>query len=134
LKFFGKVDVVTRAVKSRETFTRGFKRDAVMSGARASRQSASPPWQGPFKRELGVVHHMVCNMFDLHNLGWNDFQRLCLTITREILGQAVESFLDSGDGGRDGAFAGEWKPSGQENLSGPFVIQCKFTSNINYVL
>lgn len=73
-------------------------------------------------------------MFDLHNLGWSSFQQLCLTITREILGQAVESFLDSRDGGRDGAFAGEWKPSGQENLSGRFVIQCKFTSKINYVL
>jgi len=73
-------------------------------------------------------------MFDLHNLGWNSFQRLCLTITREILGQSVESFLDSADGGRDGAFAGEWKPAGQESLSGRFVIQCKFTSRTNYAL
>lgn len=73
-------------------------------------------------------------MFDLHNLGWSSFQQLCLTITREVLGQAVESFLDSRDGGRDGAFAGKWKPSGQENLNGRFVIQCKFTSKINYVL
>lgn len=73
-------------------------------------------------------------MYDLHNLGWNDFQQLCLTITRELLGQAVESFLDSGDGGRDGAFTGKWRPRGQEDLSGPFVIQCKFTSRINYVL
>lgn len=73
-------------------------------------------------------------MFELHNLGWNDFQRLCLTITREILGQTVESFLDSGDGGRDGAFTGTWSAKGQESLSGPFVIQCKFTSRINYVL
>lgn len=73
-------------------------------------------------------------MFELHNLGWNDFQRLCLTITREILEQTVESFLDSGDGGRDGAFTGTWSAKGQESLSGPFVIQCKFTSRINYVL
>ncbi|HLG57811.1 MAG TPA: hypothetical protein VI485_20875 [Vicinamibacterales bacterium] len=73
-------------------------------------------------------------MYALHNLGWNDFQRLCLTITREILGQTVESFLDSGDGGRDGAFTGTWRPTGQEDLTGPFVIQCKFTSRINYVL
>ena len=40
-------------------------------------------------------------MFALHNLGWNSFQQLCLTITREILGQTVEAFLDSRDGGRD---------------------------------
>jgi len=73
-------------------------------------------------------------IFDLHNLGWSSFQQLCLTITREILGQTVESFLDSGDGGRDGAFAGSWKTVGQEYISGPFVIQCKFTSKIDYVL
>lgn len=73
-------------------------------------------------------------MFDLHNLGWNSFQQLCLTITREVLGQAVESFLDSNDGGRDGAFAGQWNPTGHEDLSGRFVIQCKFTSRIGYVL
>ncbi|MDP1946997.1 MAG: hypothetical protein Q8L77_05795 [Nitrospirota bacterium] len=46
----------------------------------------------------------------------------------------MESFLDSGDGGRDGAFTGTWSAKGQESLSGPFVIQCKFTSRINYVL
>ena len=73
-------------------------------------------------------------MYNLHNLGWHDFQQLCVTITREILGQTVESFLDSCDGGRDGAFTGKWMRRGQENLSGPFVIQCKFTSKTNYVL
>lgn len=73
-------------------------------------------------------------MYELHNLGWSDFQKLCLTITREILGQTVESFLDTGDGGRDGAFTGTWKTNGQEDLSGPFVIQCKSTSRINYSL
>ena len=73
-------------------------------------------------------------MFGLHNLGWNSFQQLCLTITREVLGQTVESFLDSGDGGRDGAFAGTWRTVGQESLSGPFVVQCKFTSKIGHVL
>jgi len=73
-------------------------------------------------------------MFALHGLGWSSFQQLCLTITREILGQTVESFLDSRDGGRDGAFVGTWRAMEQEHLSGPFVIQCKFTSKINYVL
>ena len=70
-------------------------------------------------------------MYALHTLGWNDFQRLCLSITREILGQTVESFLDSHDGGRDGAFTGTWKQTGFENLSGNFVIQCKHTSKLN---
>ena len=92
----------------------------------------------PGKARLNVnsasFAHLVDDMFALHNLGWNDFQRLCLTITREILGQTVESFLDSGDGGRDGAFTGTWSATGQDILSGPFVIQCKFTSKTNYVL
>jgi hypothetical protein len=73
-------------------------------------------------------------MYELHNLGWDGFQQLCLTIAREVLGQSVESFLDSNDGGRDGAFAGRWNPTGNEDLSGEFVIQCKFTSRNNYAL
>lgn len=67
-------------------------------------------------------------VYELHSLGWHSFQQLCLTVTREILGQTVESFLDSNDGGRDGAFTGTWIPRGTETLSGRFVIQCKFTS------
>jgi hypothetical protein len=67
-------------------------------------------------------------MYDLHSLGWHSFQQLCLTITREIFGQTVESFLDSADAGKDGAFAGTWVPSKGEALSGRFVVQCKFTS------
>jgi len=63
-------------------------------------------------------------MFDLHKLGWSSFRQLCLTVTREVLGQTVESFLDSRDGGRDGAFSGTWKRSDQDDLHGRFVIQC----------
>jgi hypothetical protein len=73
-------------------------------------------------------------MFDLHNLGWNSFQQLCLTICREVLGQTVESFLDTNDGGRDGAFAGTWKPTEGQCLEGRFVIQCKFSNRIGYSL
>ncbi len=46
----------------------------------------------------------------------------------------MEAFLDSHDGGRDGAFTGQWKIAEQEDLSGHFVIQCKFTSKINHNL
>jgi hypothetical protein len=67
-------------------------------------------------------------VYDLHNLGWHSFQQLCLTIAREILGQTVESFLDSSDAGKDGAFTGTWIPSPNRRLSGHFVIQCKFTN------
>ncbi|MDE0198238.1 MAG: hypothetical protein OXK78_08595 [Caldilineaceae bacterium] len=73
-------------------------------------------------------------MYRLYDLGWNDFQNLCHTISREILGQTVEAFLDSNDGGRDGAFTGEWKVSGKEDLYGPFVIQCKFIGRVNHTL
>ena len=73
-------------------------------------------------------------MYNLHSLGWKSFQQLCHTVIREILGQTVEPFLDSHDGGRDGAFTGKWTSAGQEDLSGPFVFQCKFTSKANYSL
>ncbi len=73
-------------------------------------------------------------MYDLHRLGWNSFQQLCLTITREVLGQTVQSFLDSNDAGRDGAFSGTWTPAPEQLLSGNFVIQCKFSSKAGYLL
>lgn len=66
--------------------------------------------------------------YDLHLLGWYAFQQLCLTITREILGQTVEAFLESNDAGKDGAFSGTWNQGKYEDLKGEFVIQCKFTS------
>lgn len=72
--------------------------------------------------------------FDLHRLGWHAFQRLCLTVVREILGQTVQSFLDVNDGGRDGAFTGTWERHQGETLVGMFVIQCKFTSRVGHTL
>ncbi len=73
-------------------------------------------------------------MYDLHKLGWKSFQQLCLTVVSEILGQTVESFLDTNDGGQDGAFTGIWSIEGQEDLSGSFVVQCKHTSRAAYSL
>ncbi|MEP7376179.1 MAG: restriction endonuclease [Chitinophagaceae bacterium] len=73
-------------------------------------------------------------MFDLHKLGWHSFQQLCLTILREVLGQTVESFLASSDGGRDGAFSGTWQLAGNEDLSGVFVFQCKHTNRMGHNL
>ncbi len=70
-------------------------------------------------------------VYELHNLGWHSFQQLCLTIVREVFGQTVESFLDVADAGKDGAFTGTWTPSPAKELSGRFVIQCKFTSKQN---
>jgi hypothetical protein len=73
-------------------------------------------------------------VYDLHSLGWHSFQQLCLTVAREVLGQTVESFLDSKDGGRDGSFTGVWMPRKRDTLTGRFVIQCKFTSKKGYNL
>jgi len=73
-------------------------------------------------------------MFQLHTLGWHSFQQLCLSVSREILGQTVQSFLDTNDGGRDGAFSGIWNQLNGESLSGQFVIQCKFTNQVGRTL
>ncbi|MCP5348594.1 MAG: hypothetical protein H7A04_17215 [Pseudomonadales bacterium] len=73
-------------------------------------------------------------MYNLHHLGWHSFQQLCLTIAREILGQTVQSFLDTNDAGRDGAFAGSWTPVPGQHLSGQFVIQCKFSNKSSFRL
>lgn len=51
-----------------------------------------------------------------------------------MLGQTVQSFLDSRDAGRDGAFAGTWQRQESETLTGEFVIQCKFTGKIGHSL
>jgi energy-coupling factor transporter ATP-binding protein EcfA2 len=72
--------------------------------------------------------------YDLHLLGWHAFQHLCLTICRDILGQTVVSFLDSNDAGKDGAFTGTWQQKGAEDLSGQFVIQCKFSNRVGHKL
>lgn len=64
----------------------------------------------------------------------DSFQQLCLTIAREVLGQTVQSFLDSNDAGRDAAFAGSWTPSPGQHFSGNFVIQCKFSSKAGSLL
>jgi len=73
-------------------------------------------------------------MYDLHLLGWHSFQNLCLTVTREVLGQTVQSFLDSNDAGRDGAFTGNWVASSGQSFSGNFVIQCKYSNKADSLL
>jgi hypothetical protein len=68
-------------------------------------------------------------MYNLHSLGWYNFQQLCHTVLTEILGQTVEMFLDSNDAGKDGGFSGIWNPNGLEDFAGKFVFQCKFTAS-----
>ncbi len=66
--------------------------------------------------------------YDLHKLGWKAFQDLCHTVLGEVLGQTVESLLDTHDAGQDGAFTGAWRVQAGEDLRGRFIVQCKHTS------
>lgn len=72
--------------------------------------------------------------YELHSLGWKAFQNLCSTIVSDIWGQTIQTFFDSQDGGRDGAFNGEWQSNQGESYSGTFTVQCKFTSDANSVI
>lgn len=66
--------------------------------------------------------------FELQSLGWKAFQSLCHAVTSEVLGQSVQAFHASRDGGRDGAFHGLWKNSPLGELEGSFTVQCKFSA------
>lgn len=72
--------------------------------------------------------------YELHSLGWNAFQKLCATITTEIWGQTIQTFFNSHDGGRDGAFFGTWSNSSNEIFNGSFTVQCKFTTKPDAII
>jgi hypothetical protein len=69
--------------------------------------------------------------YELQSLGWKAFQQLCSTIVGDIWGQTIQSFYDTNDGGRDGAFFGTWTTKAGTTLEGSFTVQCKFTANPN---
>ena len=50
------------------------------------------------------------------------------------MGQTFQSFADGIDGGRDGAFCGQWTPQFEDSLFGSFTIQCKHTSKSDNTL
>ena len=60
---------------------------------------------------IATVHALGPPTFELHTLGWRSFQDLCAAVLREVCGQSVQPFADSRDGGRDGAFCGQWSNS-----------------------
>jgi hypothetical protein len=67
--------------------------------------------------------------FDLHKLGWKAFEDLVSCLLKETLGQTFQVFSDGVDGGRDGAFYGNWSPVGSSDaMAGSFAAQCKHTS------
>ena len=51
-----------------------------------------------------------------------------MSVTSEVLGQTVQAFLSTRDGGRDGAFHGTWKPRSGETFEGAYTLQCKFSA------
>lgn len=74
--------------------------------------------------------------YDLHKLGWRAFQDLVAVVLQTALGQTFHTFADSNDGGRDGAFFGNWVPGSVDKKSGipaqfatagATVAQCKFS-------
>jgi hypothetical protein len=71
--------------------------------------------------------------FALYTLGWRAFQDLCAAVLRQVWGQSMQTFADSNDAGRDGAFYGSWSGTAtgpvQDVPEGPFVLQCKHTKN-----
>ncbi len=67
--------------------------------------------------------------YELHSLGWRAFEDLCVTIVSELFGQSVETFLPSHDGGRDGAFHGQWGHLAEGGVHGSYTLQCKFTGD-----
>ena len=85
------------------------------------------------ERKPPKVHAGEVN-YELHSLGWKAFQNLCVTITADVWGQVVQSFSDSRDGGRDGAFHGSWNPNVGESFQGSFTAQCKFTTKSDKAL
>lgn len=66
--------------------------------------------------------------YELHTLGWKAFQDLCATVLTEVLGQTIEQFLSTHDGGRDGAFFGSWSDVTPGGVKGSYTVQCKHTS------
>lgn len=81
---------------------------------------------------LGATVATAMPYFALHTMGWRAFQDLCGAILQEVLGQTFQTFADSKDAGRDGAFYGRWSPQALQAFQhedvlarSPFVMQCK---------
>jgi hypothetical protein len=72
--------------------------------------------------------------YELHSLGWKAFQDLCSTIIAELFGQSIQVFLPSHDGGRDGAFRGQWNNIREGGVEGSYAVQCKYSSKSDSML
>ena len=77
------------------------------------------------------VHAPGPPTFRLHTMGWRAFQDLCGAVLSQVFDQTFQTFADSNDGGRDGAFYGIWRQRTESQAVpvGPFVLQSKFFSS-----
>jgi hypothetical protein len=66
--------------------------------------------------------------YQLDTLGWYNFEILCQTLLKAIIGSGVTSFGGTKDGGRDAFFSGEAPfPSKDTNWRGEWIFQVKYT-------
>ncbi|GAA0428946.1 hypothetical protein GCM10008983_01590 [Lentibacillus halophilus] len=73
--------------------------------------------------------------YNLHRLGWKNFENLCGHIMQNVLGSTYTPFSEGKDGGRDGFFEGSGNLDDENlSLSGKFVFQCKFTSKTDHLI
>jgi CII-binding regulator of phage lambda lysogenization HflD len=71
--------------------------------------------------------------YPLHELSWQEFEKVVISICEEILGTGTINFSDGKDGGRDAKFTGTANnfPSKISPWKGKFIIQAKHTTRQN---
>lgn len=70
--------------------------------------------------------------YQLDNLGWYQFERLCQALLRAQYGAALEAWGGGGDWGRDAYSDGPLHyPDANRTAAGPFVFQVKYISEAN---
>jgi len=66
--------------------------------------------------------------YPLHELDWQEFEEVVISICEEILGIMTIVYSDGKDGGRDGKFTGT--ANNFNSWSGKFIIQAKHTKDV----
>ena len=65
--------------------------------------------------------------YDLSKLGNEEFERLCQSLIKEIIGLGTTTFGDGKDGGREATFTGSAPyPSLTERWCGEWILQVKY--------
>ena len=65
--------------------------------------------------------------YDLNRLGEKEFERLCQSLLKAVIGSGVTIFGEGPDGGREATFVGKAPyPSNTEAWDGKWIFQAKF--------